>query len=420
MLKFRERTNTWPGFVDLFSNLVIILIFLLIVFVFLWTATNVFTTGGGAQRIAVLSQQTIEQAEQIEQLQRDEAQARELLIMARGTLEALEHDNQALQQEVATVAMNEERARELLILARAALEELEQDNLNLSQNIQAAEATKAERERQLAAIDATLAELVERYEQKLTDMRGDESSMREMILALEQQLRTAESQQVQSEELEVQKQALTAELSRLNELLETAEAKSAEQETYYMELSNRLNRALADKVAELAQMQDNLMDAEMRAALMGEFQSEFYRAIRTTLAGLPGVDVSSDRFMISSDILFATGSFTLSRDGIRQIGLIANVMKELENKIPQDVSWIIRVDGHTDIQPVVYGTRGFRNNTELSLLRARAMVNELVKAGVQQRRLIPSGFGELFPVAPGTDPASLQKNRRIELRLTNP
>jgi chemotaxis protein MotB len=130
--------------------------------------------------------------------------------------------------------------------------------------------------------------------------------------------------------------------------------------------------------------------------------------------------VSSDRFLISSDILFAVGSFALSPDGRQQIGLIARVISELEEKIPQGTQWIIRVDGHTDIQPVVLGNRGFRNNTELSLLRAQAVVNELVRAGVQQRRLIPSGFGELFPIAEDTDPASLQKNRRIELRLTNP
>ena len=43
-IRYRTTTNAWPGFVDLFSNLVIILIFLLIVFVFLWTTTSVFNT----------------------------------------------------------------------------------------------------------------------------------------------------------------------------------------------------------------------------------------------------------------------------------------------------------------------------------------------------------------------------------------
>ena len=52
--RFKERTNAWPGFVDLFSNLVIILIFLLIVFVFLWTTTSVFNKNTGAKKVAEL------------------------------------------------------------------------------------------------------------------------------------------------------------------------------------------------------------------------------------------------------------------------------------------------------------------------------------------------------------------------------
>ena len=55
-IRFREKTNTWPGFVDLFSNLVIILIFLLIVFVFLWTTTSVFNKRTGIKTVTQLKQ----------------------------------------------------------------------------------------------------------------------------------------------------------------------------------------------------------------------------------------------------------------------------------------------------------------------------------------------------------------------------
>ena len=91
----------------------------------------------------------------------------------------------------------------------------------------------------------------------------------------------------------------------------------------------------------------------------------------------------------------------------------------MENQIPTDIDWIIRVDGHTDKKPVMTGTQGYKNNTELSLLRATAVANELANAGVSKRRLIPSGFGDLHPVELGSDAKSLQKNRRIELQLTN-
>ena len=53
------------------------------------------------------------------------------------------------------------------------------------------------------------------------------------------------------------------------------------------------------------------------------------------------------------------------------------------------------------------------------MLRATAVVDELVKDGVSKRRLIPSGFGDLYPIALGNDAETLRKNRRIELQLTN-
>ena len=77
------------------------------------------------------------------------------------------------------------------------------------------------------------------------------------------------------------------------------------------------------------------------------------------------------------------------------------------------------MDGHTDNNQVIPGTTGYKNNMELSLLRATAVANELANAGVSKRRLVPSGFGDMHPVELGNSPAALQKNRRIELQLTN-
>ena len=75
--------------------------------------------------------------------------------------------------------------------------------------------------------------------------------------------------------------------------------------------------------------------------------------------------------------------------------------------------------GKVLILQVIPGTHGYKNNTELSLLRATAVANELSSAGVSPRRLIPSGFGDMHPVELGASADVLQKNRRIELQLTN-
>lgn len=352
-IRYRENTNTWPGFVDLFSNLVIILIFLLIMFVFLWTTTSVFNKKSGAKTVAELKATAAEQELTIEQMRADEQEAKQLLIMARNELVTLGNDNAEL------------------------INELNETDLSMQDLV--------------SAYEAKVNELTEQLNQANLD--------KEQIAKLEQERAALQ------DEMSVQRAELADQMAKLQAALDAAEEKSREQEIQYVEMSNRLNKALADKVAELNKV--------------SQYQSEFYRAIKEALGDRTTLRADGDRFIISSDILFPSGSYKLSPDGKRQLQLIANVIKDFEHKIPSDIDWIVRVDGHTDKKAVIPGTRAYRNNTQLSFLRATAVANELSANGVSKRRLLPSGFGELYPVELGNSPADLQKNRRIELQLTN-
>ena len=352
-VRYRENTNTWPGFVDLFSNLVIILIFLLIMFVFLWTTTSVFNKKSGAKTVAELKATAAEQALTIDQMRADEQEAKQLLIMARNELETLDSDRTEL------------------------INELNETDLSIQDLV--------------TAYEAKVNELTEQLNQANLD--------KEQIAELERQRAALH------DEMSAQRAELADQIAKLQAALDAAEEKSRTQEIQYVEMSNRLNKALADKVAELNKV--------------SQYQSEFYRAIKESLGDRTTIQTDGDRFIISSDILFTSGSYKLSVDGKRQLKLIANVIKDLEHKIPSNIDWIIRIDGHTDKTPVVAGTRAYRNNLQLSLLRASAVADELASNGVSKRRLLPSGFGDLHPVELGNDTASLQKNRRIELQLTN-
>ena len=92
-------------------------------------------------------------------------------------------------------------------------------------------------------------------------------------------------------------------------------------------------------------------------------------------------------------------------------------MLDLEREIPPDIPWILRVDGHTDTRPVT-GNGQFKSNWELSAARAVAVVQYLISKGVEPDRLAAAGFGQFQPIDQGTDDASLARNRRIELKLT--
>ena len=357
-----NRTNTWPAFVDLFSNLVIILIFLL--FVFLWTTTSVFNKRTGVQTIAELKQTNAEQSEKIRQMQNDENEAKRLLILARANLEN---------------AQSSLDAQDLSMIDLVTAYETQVNKL---------QAQDEETQKQIIELRAQLTEALVAKEQ---------------LAELEQQRRDLQKQM--SEQMANKTAEYQEELKKLNDALAAAEDSAREQEVKYVEMSTRLNRALADKVAELNEMK--------------QYQSEFYRSIKTALGDRTTVQADGDRFIVPSDILFSTGSYKLSAEGKNQLRLISNVIKDFENKIPSDINWIIRVDGHTDKAAVVPGNRAYRDNMQLSLLRATAVANELVAAGVSPRRLVPSGFGDLHPTELGSDKESMQKNRRIELQLTN-
>lgn len=366
-MRYRNHTNAWPGFVDLFSNLVIILIFLLIVFVFLWTTTSVFNKSTGAAAMEKLKQTNASQAEQIQQMTLDEEEAKRLLILARNELESLEANNTALTNE-----LNE--------------------------------------------MDLSIEDLITAYENKVLELQTQGVEMQQMVTELTRQLNQAtldkehmatleqERKQLQ-DQMTAQRVELTEQLEKLQAALDAAEAKSRDQEIQYVEMSTRLNKALADKVAELRNVE--------------QYQSAFYKAIKNALGDRTSIQPDGDRFIVSSDILFASGAYNLTAEGKNQLRLIANVIKDMERKIPTDINWLIRVDGHTDSKAVIAGTPGYKNNTQLSLLRATAVVDELAKNGVSRRRLLPSGFGDTAPVVLGGTPEDLQKNRRIELQLTN-
>ena len=95
---------------------------------------------------------------------------------------------------------------------------------------------------------------------------------------------------------------------------------------------------------------------------------------------------------------------------------LAEAVRQLESEIPPDIAWVLRVDGHTDADPIQ--SAQFRSNWELSAARAIAVVNFLIANGVSPQPLVAAGFGEFQPIDPGSTEEAKSRNRRIELKLT--
>ncbi|WP_397608577.1 flagellar motor protein MotD [Silanimonas sp.] len=108
---------------------------------------------------------------------------------------------------------------------------------------------------------------------------------------------------------------------------------------------------------------------------------------------------------IRSDVLFASGSATLSTPARDAIDQLATVLRELPNEL--------RVEGHTDNQPIASAL--YPSNWELSGARAASVIRLLEGRGVDPRRMAAIGFGDKRPVADNVTPAGRSTNRRVML-----
>jgi chemotaxis protein MotB len=202
----------------------------------------------------------------------------------------------------------------------------------------------------------------------------------------------------QVEVLNQQIAALRRQLAALEQTLDASEKKDKESQSRITELGQRLNLALAERVNELKR-----------------YRSDFFGKLREILGDRSDVRVVGDRFVLQSEVFFDTGRADLKPEGVVELDKVAMALVELEKKIPSDLAWVLRVDGHTDVRPI---TGLFRSNWDLSAARAIAVVQYLIAKGVSPQHLVAAGFGEFQPIDLGRTEDSYRRNRRIEFKLT--
>src|ERR1700760_252394 len=137
------------------------------------------------------------------------------------------------------------------------------------------------------------------------------------------------------EVLNQQISALRRQLAALEEALDASEKRDKESQNRIADLGTRLNVALAQRVQELSR-----------------YRSEFFGRLRTILGNRPDIRIVGDRFVLQSEVFFDTGQAVLKPEGRAELDKIAAVLLDVTNKIPQDINWVLRVDGHTDVRPV--------------------------------------------------------------------
>ena len=459
----RQRTtfDIWPGFVDAISALLIIFIFLLMVF----TLAQFFlseTLSGRNEALARLNRQVIELTEMLSLEQSANADLRTDLSQVAAELQSSIAARDRISSQLAellperdalTVMLAQRTAerdkldtRLAAAAARADKASLELENAfrsieadkekitvqlreiaSLQRDLVALRKVRKDLEKNVAAMAATMKtgdaaltaardrskELVaalsserERTALAQKDIEEKDIRLKQLLArsegsdkALSRERTISATARKQVEMLNLQIAALRQQLARISAALEASEARAGEQRVQIVDLGRRLNRALAAKVEELAR-----------------YRSEFFGRLREVLGERSDIRIVGDRFVFQSEVLFASGSAELADSGSRQIGRLATTLTEISRKIPRNLNWVLRVDGHTDRIPIA--TAKFPSNWELSTARATSVVKHLIDLGIPARRLAATGFGEFQPLDAHDDEVAYRRNRRIEFKLT--
>ena len=189
----------------------------------------------------------------------------------------------------------------------------------------------------------------------------------------------------------------TRELNEKEEAFRTREEQLQRQQALLEQQEAATREALAAKEREL----ENVRGAVAKA--LGGFAD----------MGL-NVETKEGKVYVSMEdkLLFASGSWTVSAQGVEAIEMLAQVLEE-----NQDLN--VMVEGHTD-NDAYHGSSAVKDNWDLSVMRATAIVKLLLKKGpgIDPTRIEACGHGEYAPRVPNTSAANKAANRRTEIVLT--
>ncbi len=376
--RHRRTIDIWPGYVDALAALLMVVIFVLLVFVV-------------AQ--AMLSRTVSMQDLELAALHREIAELTRQLGLAEEQNDALQDKTSALSSLISEL-MGEK------VELNARLDALTSANAGLEEDLAGLSEARAALAMESATLSEALAGSREETGALIRRLRATEQTLAQHGAELDEERSISAAARAELALLNRQILELRRRLEEIATALAAAEAVKQTQEAEIADLGKRLNIALAREVNRLSR-----------------YQSEFFGRLREVLGESPDIRVEGDRFVFSSELLFASGTADLGERGRTQLVRFAATLRELAERIPDDLDWVLRVDGHTDRVPI--RTARYASNWELSTARAVEVVRFLIDQRIPPRRLVAAGFGEYHPLDPGNSPTALARNRRIEFKLTS-
>lgn len=415
-----QSSSIWPGYVDVLSALLMVVIFVLLIFTF---SQFLFSY--------ILSDQSSE----LESLHSRMAEISRLLGLEKTKNKELTNEIAALGQQVDTLIIDRARLRgEIEELNNRRVEdrnEMEQQLrtiASLQQDIDALRKVRQQLEDEIASVTASLTE-----EQQLTKSLRDRSKALEARLADEMERTLLAQQDIENRDIRIQalsalvgeqqesldkQQRLTAdaraEVALLNDRIELLQSQLREIRLALSQ-SEEVRKEQAEEIADLGERLN--IELARKVNELERYRSDFFGRLRQIIGDNPLVRIEGDRFLLQAELLFSSGTAELGEQGKEQLRELADILNELIPSIPSDLQWILRVDGHTDRVPI--SSSNFSSNWELSTARAVSVVRYLANQGIPESRMAAAGFSKFHPIDPADTREAYRKNRRIEIKLTS-
>ena len=373
----RVENFTWPGFVDALATLLMVIIFVLMVFVLI-QVNLAYRVSGQDATLGEMRQQLASLGELLNIERRASADLAANLAQITNQLNASNANKDELQAQLANV--------QAAIAAR-------------NSQIAALTAKQADTEAALAAARNSLEErlgALQLAEGQLAMAQAQNQSAANRIDALRAETTASKAEIAQ---MTGALAALRLRIEELTSLLAEKDRQATQDKVAIASLGRSLNNALASRVQELQR-----------------FRSEFFGRLRDVLKGRDDVQIVGDRFVFQSEVLFAQGQAEIAVEGQDQLAKLAVALADIATKIPEDINWVLQVDGHTDDVPIRAGR--YADNWDLSTERALSVVRFLNQQGLPANRLAAAGYGEFQPLDAADNDDARRKNRRIELKIT--
>jgi len=371
----RRSADIWPGFVDAISTLLLVLIFLLTIFI-----SSEF----------LLSKLLTNKDDALENLNVQIYQLSELLSLEK-------RENKDLTSTISKLNDKLNDSSVTSDLLSMEFSNLKNKNIELNSLLNSLKASTSLIKKENKNLDIKNSNIESELKKLLSTLKATKVN----LIKAEEEVKLSEAAKNQVSLLNMQVAELREQLNIIQNLLDINLEDIKKKDIQIVELGRKLNTALAVKVGELTQ-----------------YKSEFFGRLRSILGNRDDIQIVGDRFIFQSEVLFASGSAEVAIEGVLELTKLSKILLDITKDIPTDIPWVLQIQGHTDQNPI--NTPLYPSNWELSAARAISVGKVLISSGVSSDKISVAGFAEFQPLELGNSPSSFRKNRRIEIKLTQP